>query len=191
MVELKDKQYEPHISKIQDSLINYINTLPATADPDDVNEMLDWMVDYITLQQDIKSFYVDDVPDLKRGQVILVKFGKNIGKEFKGKHPGLVLRDCKKGIDQVMVLPLTSKKPKKFNPEKPGIYLEIPKTPGLKGFVNPLDEEDPDTGKHWANILSIRNISRQRILYPPEPVTMNGPVLNKVSGAIRSQIALR
>lgn len=191
MTELKYKQYEPYIHKIQESFIKYTNAMAAVAKSDDINEMFEWLEDYITMQQNPKAFNVDDIGDLKRGQVVLIKFGTNIGKEFTGKHPGVLLRDCRKGIDQLMVLPLTSKKPKKFDPTRPGIYLEIPKTPGLKGYQNILDKNDNDNGKHWANILSIRNISKQRIIYPPEPVEMEGKILNKISGAIQSQIALR
>lgn len=43
----------------------------------------------------------------------------------------------------------------------------------------------------WANILSVRNISKQRMIYPTRIFNVDGDVLTKISATIKSQIALR
>ena len=43
-----------------------------------------------------------------RGDVIWVEFGFNIGEEFSGRHPAVVLKN---GGKTLLVLPITSKKP--------------------------------------------------------------------------------
>lgn len=191
MDRLKGNKYEQDVKQLLDELVDYINQLPQSIQEEDVRDILNWMKDYVTIKKNSFSFNDDHIPNLHRGDVVLVKFGQNIGNEFSGKHPGIVLRDCNQGIDQVMVLPITSKKPKKYNPAVKSIYIEIPKIPGLTGYKNIEDPNHPDTGKHWANILSIKNISKQRIIYPPEVVKVDGRILDIISATITSQIAFR
>lgn len=154
-----------------------------------ISLLLDWIdkyIDYIKAENTFSQF--GEIYDLKRGDVVLIDLGFNIGKEFGGEHPAIVLRDSRKGIDQVMVLPISSKKPKNLTDP---IYVEIPFIKNLKGYQNPNDPNDPDNGKHWANILSIKNLSKSRIIYPPEKSTVDGRYLNRISAAIKKQIALR
>ena len=48
---------------------------------------------------------------LKRGNVIWIDFGFNIGNEFGGMHPAIILKNFD---DELFVLPISSKKPKEY-----------------------------------------------------------------------------
>ena len=173
-------------------LRDYVYTSPRTTEK--LKEVLwnriRWLRLCVTLYENKKFLHKEELGDLKRGDVILVELGENIGKEFSGQHPAVVLRDSLKHIDQVFVLPLTSKKPKAFNPLIKSIYLEFKKIPGLKGYQNPTNRHHKDNYKHWCNILNVRNISRARICYPPYACTMDGDDLDAISKAIKNQMAL-
>lgn len=151
---------------------------------------LKWLKLCVTLYEDKNFIHKEELGDLKRGDVVLVELGENVGKEFSGQHPAVVLRDSLKHVDQVFVLPLTSKKPKAYNPSVKSIYLEFKRIPKLKGYQHPTNRCHKDNYKHWCNILNIRNVSRARIYCPPHACTMDGNDLNAISEAIRNQIAL-
>lgn len=154
-----------------------------------ISLLLDWIskqTEYIQKENSYSQF--GNIYELTRGDVVLTDLGFNIGKEFGGEHPAIVIRGSKKGIDQVMILPISSKKPKHLtNP----IYVEIPYIKNLKGYQNKHNPTDPDNGKHWANILSIKNVSKHRVIYPPEKSTVDGRILNRISATIQKQIAFR
>lgn len=188
---IKENIYEINAQEILDGLVQYILGLPDGVDEEDIKKILIWVNDYLSIQNNSWTYNYQEIPDLKRGNIILAKFGENFGKEFSGKHYAIVLRDCKQGIDQILVLPITSKKPKAYDSSKKGIYLEIPKIDGFPGFYDDNNPNHPDTGKHWANILSIRNISKQRVIYPSNIFEVDGSVLTAISATVKSKIALR
>lgn len=138
---------------------------------------LEW-IDIKTRKVKAESiFNYADLPDLTRGDVILTNLGFNLGDEFGGEHAAIVLKNSPKINTRVLVLPITSKEP--VNKHKP-FYVKIGKIHGMN-----------QNKFHWANIYNIRSISKLRIIYPPEPKKVNGTVLNRISGAIMGQIALR
>lgn len=155
-----------------------------------MEELLKWFELCKSIFNNQEYLHREELGDLKRGDVILVELGQNLGKEFSGQHPAVVLRDCPKNIEQVFILPLTSKKPKAYNPNKESIYLEFKKIYGMKGYQHSTNPKHKDNFKHWANILNIRNISRSRIVCPPQPCKMDGKDLRKISKTIQNQIAL-
>ena len=191
MDRLNDNSYKTYVKNIIVELIDFVLKIPASAKPKHIIDTLIWVKDYLSLKINSFTFDYENIPDLTRGQIVLVELGDNFGLEFSGKHYAILLRNCRKGIDQVFVLPITSKKPKTYTKDRKGIYVEIPRIPGFKGYENPLNPQDPDNDKHWANILSVRNISKQRMIYPSVSHTISGTVLDEISGAIVSQIALR
>lgn len=191
MDRLVGNKYLEGVRNIIGSLISHILEIPATAKEVDIRQNLAWMKDYITIKRNSFTYNYNDIPDLLRGNIIIAKFGDNIGNEFKGQHHAIVLRNCKQGIDQIFVLPITSKKPKQYDPNRLGIYIEIPKITGFGGFHDLENPDHPDTDKHWANILSVRNISKQRMIYPTRIFNVDGNILTKISATIKSQIALR
>ena len=123
------------------------------------------------------SFDPAVLPYYKRGEVILINLGFNIGEEYGGKHYAIVLRDSRKKHGKIFVLPITSQVPK--NKHLP-IYVEIGSIVGLARDKH-----------HWANILNIVNISKQRVVDISKPLKVNDRILNRISGAVIKQIALR
>ena len=80
---------------------------------------------------------------LIRKTVVWVDFGYNIGCEFGGRHPAIILKNFK---DTLLVIPLSSKAPKTMD-------FSI-KVPIVYGFP-PMDR--------WANVTRITQISLSRI----------------------------
>lgn len=150
-----------------------------------------WFCTSVSIWLDYNSLHRRELPALKRGNIVLVEIGENFGMEFSGRHHCIVLRNSPLEQDQVLVLPITSKKPKNYQPNNNGIYLEFPRINGFNGFSDPDNPNHPDTGKHWANILNIRNISKSRIHYPTRIINVDNQQLNKISNSIIANIALR
>lgn len=90
---------------------------------------------------------------LKRGQVVWVDFGFNIGKEFGGKHPAIILR-VTSNYQSLTVLPIdgdttdieiiNKRKQKKY-------WFEIPYINGMKKM------------SRWTNVYRITEISSVRV----------------------------
>ena len=82
-----------------------------------------------------------------RGDVIWVEFGFNIGEEFSGRHPAVVLKN---GGKTLLVLPITSKlpSPKQLSSK---IYVELGRIYNFKNM------------KRWVNIFNIIPISIEGI----------------------------
>lgn len=105
---------------------------------------------------------------LKRGSVVWVEFGYNIGSEFGGKHPALILRNCKESL---IVVPISSKEPTEAT-EKYNVKID-------KIYHFPLK-------KRWTNILRMRSISIQRIDFKSKFGSVSKETLNAISNKIRS-----
>ena len=103
---------------------------------------------------------------LRRGNVVWVNFGFNIGREFGGKHPALILKNTK---DTVIVLPLSSQPPK--NPE---VNVQIDNVYGL-----PLKTR-------WGNVLRITPISIIRIDFDSPVGSVKNSVLQDISDKIKA-----
>ncbi len=125
------------------------------------------MVDYFRRESNPKPSY-----DYVRGQVILVDFGFNVGNEFGGNHYAVVLLDSPARNPKVVVLPLTSQKPKK----KYTHHIEIDPIPGV-----PRD--------HWANSYEVRSVDKLRT--QPKTHRVSGSTLDRISDAIVKTLALR
>lgn len=103
---------------------------------------------------------------LIRGYVVWVEFGFNIGKEFGGKHPALILRVAG---DNLIVVPLSSQTPdpiKDYHVKVDKVYRFQPMT-------------------RWINIHRIRPIDLKRIDFTSTYGTVKGTVLNSISSAIQ------
>lgn len=112
--------------------------------------------------------------DYRRGQVIWVDFGFNVGHEFGGDHPAIVLVDASPKNPKVLVLPLTSKQPKKQFAH----HVHVGKVHGLK----------PD---HWATVYEIRSVDKLRTRVDTHASPVPGAVLDLISNAIVKAVALR
>jgi uncharacterized protein YifN (PemK superfamily) len=187
------KKFESDTDDLMSAIIKYIEGIPSginTKQIDDIKDKLLWVKDYFEINANIDYLHKEPLPDLLRSEVILIKLGENLGMEFSGDHPGIVIRNSKMGSNQVFVLPLTTQKPDGYNPTIVNIYMEIGIIPYLTGFRDITNPNHPDTGKHWANILNVKSISRNRIYYPPHKTSVNGMVMDKISIKLSTHVAL-
>ena len=102
---------------------------------------------------------------LRRGNVVWVHFGFNIGSEFRGKHPAIILKNTK---DTLVVIPLSSQAP-----SNPDVNVEIENVHGLPQRTR------------WANILRIVPVSIIRIDLGSPIGDVKGRVLNEISEVIK------
>jgi len=129
----------------------------------------DWVNNKTQIIVEEKTFNPDNqiFKNIKRGSVIWVEFGFNIGAEFGGRHPAIVLR---KNSISVFVVPLSSQKPRKIGQ----YHVKIEKVYGFKDL------------ERWANVLRVRDISLQRIDTKASIGNVKGEVLDKINEAIKS-----
>ena len=110
-----------------------------------------------------------------RGDVIWVEFGYNIGEEFSGRHPAVVLKN---GGKTLLVLPITSKQPTEKQLASK-IYIELGKIYNFR------------TMRRWVNIFNITPISIERIDFTKEKGNVKGCDLDKISSAFLSSDLFR
>lgn len=107
----------------------------------------------------------------KRGQIIKVDFGVNIGSELSHTHFAIVLNsDDTKYTDNVTVLPLTSKKGYKR------IYLG--------NIISKTFNSDKYQNITYGAIPQIKTISKKRILLNNTKYTCNEKTLKKIDKSI-------
>ena len=114
-----------------------------------------------------KNTYFHSNQKLVRGDVVWVEFGFNIGNEFSGRHPAVILKN---GGKTLLVIPITSKQPtaKQLSSK---IYVELNHIYNFK----PL--------RRWVNIFNIIPISIQRIDFKAKKGNLKGIDLNNISNA--------
>ncbi len=102
-----------------------------------------------------------------RGDVVWVEFGFNIGEEFSGRHPAVVLKN---GGKTLLVLPITSKQPtdKQLASKT---YIELGRIYNFK------------TMRRWVNIFNINPISIERIDFTKPKGNIKGLDLDNISKA--------
>lgn len=103
---------------------------------------------------------------LTRKSVVWVEFGVNIGAEFGGRHPAIILKNLD---DSLLVIPLSSQCPdsEKFNVKIDSVY----------GFP---------TLTRWANVTRIREIDISRIDFNCRIGNVNSKVMSDISNKIHS-----
>lgn len=158
----------------------------------EVSGRIDWFTNYFNLFQNPNIFKDSrqPLPDLIRGNIILVELGFNIGMEFGGRHYCIVLKNSSIKSKRVLVLPITTQKPSDYESFKNTIYMEFDR---IKGLNAKKDIGNPNGHKRWVNILNIRSISKNRIIYPVERgiPNMTKGQMRDISLRIISQIAMR
>lgn len=97
--------------------------------------------------------------------VVWVEFGINVGSEFSGKHPALIMKNAG---DNLIVIPLSSQEPL----EKKDYHVKVDKVFSLPRKIR------------WANIHRMTPISIFRIDFNSHHGTVNKPVMNAISEAI-------
>lgn len=162
----------PHIffqeaNKKKSSLISSFDTIIQSTDPKDL-DLKKRTFNYLEWIEKKNSFFCNEkkpvhknFSNLKRGSVVWIDFGFNIGNEFGGKHPAIILR---KTSSSVFVLPLSSQQPNNLN-----ATVEIDKVYGLRNM------------KRWTNVLRLQSVSEKRIDYSSSIGNVKGPVLDNIN----------
>lgn len=141
---------------------------------------------------------IDDVKLLmryilfKRGNVIWLDFGFNIGNEFGGMHPAVILKNFD---NDLFVIPISSKKPpeylkieqnlkdKKINEsesqKRKNDVIEIVELLKINGFRNML---------RWARITRMQKISMLRVNFSGTIGTLNGTDMDIIAEKITLEL---
>ncbi len=129
----------------------------------------DWIDKKTNIVLEEKTFNFNDAKYnmIKRGSVVWVEFGFNIGAEFGGRHPAVVLRRTE---GTIFVVPLSSQKPNRIKP----YHVEIKKVYGFKDM------------ERWTNVLKLKNVSLQRVDISSSIGNVKGDVLDKINSAIKN-----
>ena len=124
----------------------------------------------------------------KRGNVVWLDFGFNVGNEFGGMHPAVILKNFEKDL---FVLPISSKKPieyvrieKDFENGKitqeecekqKNEITEIMELTNINGFKNML---------RWARITRMKKVSILRLNFNGTIGTLDGQDMNTIADKI-------
>ena len=112
-------------------------------------------------------------PNFKRGQVIKVDFGVNIGSELSNTHYAIVLnKDDNPKVDNITVLPLTSKEGYKR------LYIG-----------NILKETFKNENNSYALITQVTTISKKKIINENNKLFCNNDIMEKITKEIVKFIA--
>ena len=125
-----------------------------------------WLNDFAEYHDEERTFDISKSGIYSRGDVIKVNLGFNIGNEFGGRHPAIILR---KTADSIFVVPLSSQKPD--SPQK--YHVKIEKVYGFKNM------------ERWTNVLRLQNVSIQRIDMTASIGNVKGTVLDAINDALK------
>lgn len=164
---------EQEISNNKEALKCTLEQLYSTTDLKDVEDRkrtsnyYDWLNKKTKIIINEKNYVCDEKSkNIKRGSVVWVEFGFNIGNEFGGRHPAIVLR---KTGNSIFVVPLSSQEPD----EKKTYHVKIEKVYNFKNIVR------------WVNVLKIQNVSLQRVDFNASIGNIKGNVLDGINDAIK------
>ena len=137
-----------------------------------IKNYFEWVTLKTSIIQSEKQFDISDEDRklIRRGNVLWVNFGFNIGSEFGGHHPAIIIRRMGNGV---YVIPLDSgkvpddKKDKKY-------YIDVPYVYGFSKVP-----------RH-CNIYKMLCIDPRRIDFNNINGSVNGKVLDKISDALKS-----
>lgn len=128
---------------------------------------------------------------LKRGNVVWIDFGFNIGNEFGGMHPAIILKNFD---NEIFVLPISSKKPKEYKKieqdyhnkkitleeceKKKEQITEIVQIDNLYRFKDMI---------RWANITRMKKVSILRLNFNGTIGKVDGKYLSTINEKIRTE----
>ena len=128
----------------------------------------------------------------KRRNVIWLDFGFNIGNEFGGMHPAVILKNFD---NDLFVVPISSKKPPEYikleqdlknkkiseeeYKERKNAITEIIELSKINGFRNML---------RWARITRMKKISMLRVNYSGTIGTLDGTDMDKIAEKISIEL---
>ena len=166
---------EEDVEKAQESACKQLNMLVNTTDMNDdddrkrTNNYCEWIAtktDFAIHEKSV-NFKDEKYKRIRRGSVVWVEFGFNVGAEFGGRHPAVVLRKTECSI---FVVPVSSKEPTNAKPW----HVKIEKIYGFKDIVR------------WTNVLTLMNVSLQRVDVNASIGNVKGKVLDDINAAIKA-----
>lgn len=155
--------------KLKSSLENFysITDLKDEDDRKRTCNYYDWLNKKTNVVISEKSFVCSEkLSKICRGSVVWIEFGFNIGNEFGGRHPAIILR---KTGNSIFVVPLSSQEP---DVKKP-YHVKVEKVYSFKNMIR------------WVNVLKIQNVSVQRVDCNASIGNVKGEVLNDINAAIK------
>lgn len=128
---------------------------------------------------------------LKRGNVVWVDFGFNIGNEFGGMHPAVILKNFD---NELFVVPISSKKPKEYIKIEQDLEDEIiteEECKRRKEKINSILQIDSiyrfKEMTRWADITRIKKVSLLRLNYSGTIGKISGNYINSLSNKISKE----
>ena len=128
---------------------------------------------------------------LKRGNVVWIDFGFNIGNEFGGMHPAIIL----KNFDiEIFVLPISSKKPKEYKKLEQDYHnkkITLEECEKKKGQITEIVQIDNiyrfKDMIRWANITRMKKVSILRLNFSGTIGKVDGKYLSTINEKIRTE----
>ena len=160
------------LAKSKEALDVQISKLYSSTDKENdderkrTNNYLQWISKKTQYVMDEPSFVCDEEEKLVRGAVVWIEFGFNIGDEFGGRHPAIILR---KTPSSVFVVPLSSQEPNK----KKSYHVRVDRVYGFTQMVR------------WTNVLKLQSVSIQRVDTSASIGNVKGKVLDDINAALK------
>ena len=128
---------------------------------------------------------------LKRGNVVWIDFGFNIGNEFGGMHPAIILKNFD---NEIFVLPISSKKPKEYKKIEQDYHnkkITLEECEKKKGQVTEIVQIDNiyrfKDMIRWANITRMKKVSILRLNFNGTIGKVDGKYLSTINEKIRTE----
>ena len=128
---------------------------------------------------------------LKRGNVVWIDFGFNIGNEFGGMHPAIILKNFD---NEIFVLPISSKKPKEYRKLEQDYHnrkITLEECEKKKGQITEIVQIDNiyrfKDMIRWANITRMKKVSILRLNFSGTIGKVNGKYLSTINEKIREE----
>ncbi len=124
----------------------------------------------------------------KRGNVVWIDFGFNIGNEFGGMHPAVILKNFDKDL---FVVPISSKKPTEYTRIEKDLEdgkINIEECKKQKDKITEIIELEKINGfrkmLRWARITRMKKTSILRVNFSGTIGTLDGKDMNNISNRI-------
>ena len=128
---------------------------------------------------------------LKRGNVIWIDFGFNIGNEFGGMHPAIILKNFD---NEIFVLPISSKKPKEYKKLEQDYHnkkITLEECEKKKEQITEIVQIDNiyrfKDMIRWANITRMKKVSILRLNFNGTIGKVDGKYLSTINEKIRTE----
>ena len=128
---------------------------------------------------------------LKRGNVVWIDFGFNIGNEFGGMHPAIILKNFD---NEIFVLPISSKKPKEYKKLEQDYHnkkITLEEYIKKKGQITEIVQIDKiyrfKDMIRWANITRMKKVSILRLNFNGTIGKVDGKYLSTINEKIRTK----